>query len=949
MDGLSRAEYPGMLASLQPGLAVFVLQERAKRIGKINQEIADWLLERRKVEEQYVAGLRKLLLVKAPNSASELGVFQPAWESILNAIDAVANSHHLFSSRIEKDIEVPLRSFQNTKEMGNLTTISANLNLVAKELEDAQDKADKLSKKGGKTSSQKMDAATQRLESASQQWDSQAPFVFETLQALDEQRTNHLRDILTQLETHEVDQTSQNQATAEALLNVILEIKTEDEIQGFAQRVTAGRPKTERRAASRQSTIPGSSNSSSHPSHPSHSSHTSPSSHPPLPPVPQQHQQQYQQQLQQHHHQNSTRSDDTVSEHSGRNDVPTESKLRSRLGTMLGRRRQSVHSGFGPLSPGKGSSSFGARPSQSSHGRTISPRASSNNLTEMNHRLSSLAETPGSPEPPSTAESHVLSAREGATNGVNGNHGAHGSSGTNGFGSDVSGGATGASGGGARAAAATMHGMTADDIFGVPPPPGPPPSQQQKAAAAAAAAVAPSSPTKDAEGFTIPARPNDPISQAQRDATAVALGEDGELAFKLNIQEEPVADEDADAKKAAMSNVANTLTMAMPSRKGGTVRGRRDVRNTIYVPSMPVPDLPTSSSPSLRPTSPTISPPGSRPAAVAALASENSIGNASDTQSIRSATSLGGLAHLKHPDMSGPGLSTSVIETVSASFEDGELKLAKIAGEIAFAYNPSSASVKETIRVNNMELLEAIGPNRIFVRNTTAADTFELNTTHLQAHKPAVGFTFRALGESATSLGKHCPLVVKPVWKPTGDKLGLLLQYRLNAEAAATMSGPVTLHNLVLIATYEGARASGAQTKPTGTHIKDKHLVYWRVGDVTLTDTWAKIVCRILGQQGGEPQPGHIEARWEYAMPAVTESSSSNGSGIGISISQLESTGHGKGKDRADEADDDEADPFADDIAVVSSKPADSGSDAGDSWVEVPTVRQIVSGRYEAK
>ncbi|PHH81393.1 hypothetical protein CDD83_3601 [Cordyceps sp. RAO-2017] len=43
MDDLARAEYPGMLAHLQPGQAVQTLNERVKRINKINLEIADWL------------------------------------------------------------------------------------------------------------------------------------------------------------------------------------------------------------------------------------------------------------------------------------------------------------------------------------------------------------------------------------------------------------------------------------------------------------------------------------------------------------------------------------------------------------------------------------------------------------------------------------------------------------------------------------------------------------------------------------------------------------------------------------------------------------------------------------------------------------------------------------------------------------------------------------------
>jgi hypothetical protein len=47
MEDLSRAEYPAMLANLQPIQAVQTLSDRVKRISKVNQEIADWLQVRR--------------------------------------------------------------------------------------------------------------------------------------------------------------------------------------------------------------------------------------------------------------------------------------------------------------------------------------------------------------------------------------------------------------------------------------------------------------------------------------------------------------------------------------------------------------------------------------------------------------------------------------------------------------------------------------------------------------------------------------------------------------------------------------------------------------------------------------------------------------------------------------------------------------------------------------
>lgn len=136
-----------------------------------------------------------------------------------------------------------------------MQTIGANLVTMAKELDDAAEKADKLTKKGGKANAHKMDLATARLESASQQWESQSPFIFETLQALDEQRVNHLRDVLTQFETHEVDQATRTQATAEEVLNTILEVNTAQEIQSFSQKSVAGKARVDRKPMTRQSSV----------------------------------------------------------------------------------------------------------------------------------------------------------------------------------------------------------------------------------------------------------------------------------------------------------------------------------------------------------------------------------------------------------------------------------------------------------------------------------------------------------------------------------------------------------------------------------------------------------------------------------------------------------------------------------------------------------------------
>lgn len=339
-----------------------------------------------------------------------------------------------------------------------------------------------------------------------------------------------------------------------------------------------------------------------------------------------------------------------------------ESKLRSRIGTMLGRRRQSVHGGFGQLSPGKDAGPFTNR-ATSAHGRLSREGSSINLAGSGGNRLDALSEAPDTPGLPPPLE-----AQPATTNGTHG-----GNTGDSGLGPP---------------AQINLNGATPEEIFDAPPPQGPPPSQLNQQSEA----------HKDQEGFTIPPEANDPISQAQREA-ATEAGEDHEQMFRLNIQNSPIAEEDPDASKAAISNVANTLsTMIMPARRAGTVRGRRDVRNTIYMPASPptaASDLggslavaePTQNlppSPALQAAGSSMS---SRPSAIQTLASEASGTATSDTQSIRSATSLGSLLHGKHPDLTAPGLNSSIVETVSATFEEGVLKSVKISGEVAFAYN----------------------------------------------------------------------------------------------------------------------------------------------------------------------------------------------------------------------------------------------------------------------
>jgi hypothetical protein len=225
------------------------------------------------------------------------------------------------------------------------------------------------------------------------------------------------------------------------------------------------------------------------------------------------------------------------------------------------------------------------------------------------------------------------------------------------------------------------------DLSDVQPPPGPPPKHQSQAD------------ERDSEGYSKPPTFDDPISLAQAEAAAASgAGNDNENhPFKLQIKQEPIQEEDTTEAQQAVAKVANTLrspvfssTLATPQRKVGTVRGRRDVRNTMYVPTNTSIDVgEPQRSPATAASEGSVGSPasgsfsGGRAAALAALGGE---GSNADTNSIRSSSSVG-VAHIQHPVMTNPGLNASIIETVNAVFEENVLSRVSVAGEVALAYS----------------------------------------------------------------------------------------------------------------------------------------------------------------------------------------------------------------------------------------------------------------------
>jgi F-BAR domain only protein len=162
--------------------------------------------------------------------------------------------------------------------------------------------------------------------------------------------------------------------------------------------------------------------------------------------------------------------------------------------------------------------------------------------------------------------------------------------------------------------------------------------------------------------------------------------------------------------------IANKQQQAPPTttaRRAGTVRGRRDNRNsTAVVPTFgsseqSIPETSSAgASPAVSPApavqtpivAPAVQPLAAAPAVSDTLTSSPSgefgsvpastfspfatqppqeIPPASqpsmDTQSVRSATTTGSQGGIKHPDLHEPGLNSSIVETINVRFENGKV------------------------------------------------------------------------------------------------------------------------------------------------------------------------------------------------------------------------------------------------------------------------------------
>lgn len=750
-----------------------------------------------------------------------------------------------------------------------------NISSIAKELSAAQKKADKANVKGGR----KADEASTSVDQAAQQWESQAPYVFEQLQALDERRVNNLRDVLTQFQTHEVDQVERNRASAESCLNALLNLETADEIRTFAAKVAGGRAGLgRRRSSAAASTRPA----------------TSSLQVPPAPPPPR---------LTQDRSVHRQSSQDVTPQLP---ETPQKSKLGGlkRLGTVMNRRKSMApppppsekkkeKRSLMPFRRGDSSRSF---QDLEETGADLSRGPTNEQASLSQIQSAETASREQLPPQPIVEETQPM---------VNG---------------------------------------TSNNPFMQSQQMQQPIDQSQPQQGPLSMTMQPLTPQQPASAtspqFSPPQGPppiqSDPIARAQQEAAATTPTEMDESARNFAIRDKPIQEDESEAQ-LAMTNMANQLRMQAQSsgvnRTMGSVRGRRDVRNTMFIPSgVDTSAIAAATTPPATQASPApsdLASPISRPPPRTILEDQP----LSDTHSVHSSHSLTNIAH--HPDLHSPGLNASIIETINTWFSESGVSKSFITGEIALSYNPSTSTsppAGETIRLTHFELLEKVAANPTFVtspksiENEDQAGTYSIALSSIRKPTPTVGLKYQ-LHLDETNLAAYSPLLLTPAWQILEGQTSVILLYSLNPTFAVQGLDSLTLRNVTITIALDpntpgDARAQSAMMAPTS-HASFRRkigagAVSWKFPELVLSGTQERMLVRFMTGTGTAKR-GSIDVRFEGGSRSASD--------VGVER-RVEGVAGAGGSD-----------PFAD---------ADADEKVGDGWEGVDVKRGMVSGKYTA-
>ena len=347
-------------------------------------------------------------------------------------------------------------------------------------------------------------------------------------------------------------------------------------------------------------------------------------------------------------------------------------------------------------------------------------------------------------------------------------------------------------------------------------------------------------------------------------------------------------------------------------------------------------------------------PPSARSVATPPHVSEDR--TVSDTTSVHSSHTLHSLSGpVLHPELHEPGLSASIIETVSTWFDEGAPTKSFVVGELALAYNPTADLTPgpDRIRLDNFPILEKVAANPNFVteapstmmslkgkekeiREDEKTGEYNISLPAIARSAPTVAFKYQ-VHLDPSNLSSYSPVIFTPVWDLQETQASVIIHYTLNKLFTSLQS--LTLRNVIVTVNLdlspdeeptnpprEVARATQALMHPnTGATFRRKlSAVAWKMPELELqAGEVGRFLARFTTTVAG-PRKGKVEAKFEVR-------NSGTETRLGVSAATPGPTPQK------------EIDPFADEIPGIGGAEPKPNLKA---WKEVPVSRKLVAGKY---
>ncbi len=989
-----------ILTSATPSSAVEVIRSRLNKAKVANDVIATFFEQYRRINETYNKEIGKLynqyqnLESLVDNTAkhvpqaqtngtvngdvnNELGTVDSLWSSVISALVSEKRVRDRYLFKVARDVEQVIGTYSKVDPTWNeMRDLHQKLKHHSRDLAENESKIGKIERKHKEHGRNLRDVESD-LTKVQSAWNNEAPYVFDSFERTDLNRLTSLKEALYQFMRFSVDSTEEILKIEEKTIDSILSYEPSEELKRFAD--TTAKHLEEARVAALQSStsrrfslIPGSnsnmipdsiqrSSSQKSDSLPSPSRRLSGRSSGPSNSLSAN--------IGQH-----TPSDSISFENSGFTEKHSTSKLRSKVGSIFGRKKKdkpkqtnmdAIHEST-PLPSTSGESGLRSSPKRENQSSTPV------RVPSKRYARAPIAYPNGGPQVRNTSEESLESSLEPPTENRNDTY--HSNNpfpvpSTQSINQE-------------QPAVQLqsqklpilqqqqLAGQPQSQILSHPPshpslqpslhPPTDPQNQPNK--------VAPPPPPPSRKGHLgLDNQGNRFDNEVEASPGLSDVLNNRTPSLQHNVIREEV-DGDDDEVISSIASTAFKLQPAVSTRRsnGRGRRDRRDIQSTLFTDLAPanagtpaesnkiLPSIQTQ--PAHQQTSSTITSPISVQSSSLSIQSSynpetfvrpgpsnfHSYEDASSMKSGKSShssmigTGSGGL--FQHPDINIPGFSISICEVYNTVYRNGYPQRSQVLGEVAFTYNPENVMEEDVplsipIKLPNFNAVSKLIPNPSFVKPGSTSDEFNVLVSSINSK--TIGGLKYVINDAVA------PIIVLPIWRFEETQASLMLTLRLNPEFQRQVLEPLypdvdandlslTFSELTFYIGIVGTSTTSAMSKPQGAFNKEKNRLIWNFSSSNLPNSDSpfklfankeeKLICRfITTSRAREADVGVVT---KFKTGALHLGGGNSGKYVSFLYKDASSG---------------DSDPFS------SSK---NGSSESFEWVPVPGVRTLVSGSY---